>query len=52
MQLSSHNKLDVNDIVCNSDKEANRNDLVDNQDFFHNKAIPFDVEMNGTLHKQ
>ena len=52
IQLGSHNKLDMNNIVCNSDKVVDKNNLVDNQDFFHSKQIPFDVEMNDTLHEQ
>ena len=42
----------MDDTVCNSEKAENENDLVDNQDFLHNKAIPFDVKMNDTLHEQ
>ena len=44
--------LDMDDTVCNSENAENENDLVDNQDFLHNKAIPFDVKMNDTLHEQ
>ena len=42
----------MDDTVCNSENAENENDLVDNQDFLHNKAIPFDVKMNDTLHVQ
>ena len=52
IQLDSHNILDMDDTACNSEKAENGNDLVDNQDFLHNKAIPFDVKMNDTLHEQ
>ena len=34
--------LDMDDTVSNSENAENENDLVDNQDFLHNKAIPFD----------
>lgn len=44
--------LDMDDTVRNSENAENENDLVDNQDFLHNKAIPFDVKMNDTLHEQ
>ena len=44
--------LDMDDTVCNSENAENENDLVDNQEFLHNKAIPFDVKMNDTLHEQ
>ena len=50
--FGSRNILDMDDTVCNSEKAENENDLVDNQDFLHNKAIPFDVKMNDTLHEQ
>ena len=52
IHLGSHNVLDMDDTACNSEKAENENDLVDNQDFLHNKAIPFDVKMNDTLHEQ
>ena len=42
----------MDDTVCKSENAENENDLVDNQDFLHNKAIPFDVKMNDTLHEQ
>ena len=39
--LGSHDKLDMNNIVCKSKKVVTKNNLVDNQDFFHSKSIPF-----------
>lgn len=42
----------MDDTECNSEKAENENDLDDKQDFLHNKAIPFDVKINDTLHEQ
>ncbi|PFX33872.1 hypothetical protein AWC38_SpisGene1310 [Stylophora pistillata] len=50
--LGFYNILDMDNTKCNSEKAEIANDLVDNQDFLHDKAMPFDVKMNDTLHEQ